>query len=303
MESGSCGVGALSQEQLLSLCRLEDGPDVSLELLDDLRVAEWWASVPRGSSPRRGDLANAAAMAACALGRLPGWQVVSLPFGYGGVRIEHNGWIKRDDLELFMTQLMGLLQPGCSAHVVRQEANGAVWEAIHFGLVECKNYDAWRPGMPSGSGWCEVVAITTYGLARSRPSDAQAPPAAPASTEPAGDSNKAEAATAAQTATDSDEDPRFPPMQFVDEQGQYDFGGKRLLWEIFRALYLARKRLNGDELVGRVDYWEGAMPSYDTQKQAINALRCFWRDEGRADLAERIKRDGGLIWFDHSSPC
>ena len=108
-----------------------------------------------------------------------------LSFGYQGPTITSCGWINRDDLELIAKQVVGLTWIDSTADTVAGTVRQAVSSAIRMGLVEEKEYDAWRPGMASGSGWRSAVSATTYGVAKAR---AMCEPQVDANTQPAASS-------------------------------------------------------------------------------------------------------------------
>lgn len=89
----------------------------------------------------------------------------SLPFGYEGPRVEHKGWIKRDDLAVKLAQLGGLIVGG---RFNADCANVAVAEALRNYWLREQRFDTWRPGMESGSGWTTVVQAQPAGIARAR---------------------------------------------------------------------------------------------------------------------------------------
>lgn len=159
----------LSDQQLLSLFSVLPNAPAATEVIDDLRatsevIQRDWLTNPGGEQR-----ALAAAWVACAMGRTPRWHLTAYLFGYMGPTVEMIGWVRQDDLVRMLTQLVGLIQPDRPATVVGTEVGQAVADAIQLSFVETKRHDAWRPGMPSGSGWCQVVRVTAYGLARARP--------------------------------------------------------------------------------------------------------------------------------------
>lgn len=113
-------------------------------------------------------LRQALSLLASLLGQMPQHQVVSRPFGYAGPQLRSAGWIDRAALEQIGKQLVGLIWDGASPESVRLAVEAAVSEALSVGFLQDKAYDAWRPGMPSGSGWRTAVSVTPYGLVKAR---------------------------------------------------------------------------------------------------------------------------------------
>jgi len=159
----------LSENQLLGLCRLKpDAATSASESLDDLREAERLARANWLTATSVEARARVAALVTWGLGRLPRWFVTSLPFGYEGPQIDHRGTVNRDDVIRATAQLVGLVHPNCRAEAVAVQASKAVADAVDLHFLENTRYDAWRSGMPNGSGWCDAVTVTEYGLSRVR---------------------------------------------------------------------------------------------------------------------------------------
>lgn len=101
----------------------------------------------------------------------------------------------------------------------------------------------------------------------------------------------------ATTANDSDLDDmgEFPPGEWVDPKTKrrYQFGRRLLLWEIWRALRIARRRLIISDFVDRVPKWKDATLTSENVKQALSSLRKFWKSKKRPDLANSIDNSGG----------
>ena len=102
------------------------------------------------------------------LARLPQYNPTHLPFGYSGPQIQSHGWIEREALEQIGKQMVGLIWHDRQPEAVTRAVETAVSEAIRVGFMEQQQYDAWRPGMPSGSGWRSAVTATPYGITRAR---------------------------------------------------------------------------------------------------------------------------------------
>jgi hypothetical protein len=133
---------------------------------EELRLAR--ALVPPPRLRHDGRIEHAVALLASAMGRMPQYNPTHLPFGYQGPIIKSSGWLDRDDLDLVAKQIVGLTwidsKPDDVACVVGQ----AISNAINLSLLEQTDYDAWRPGMRSGSGWREAVCATAYGVAKAK---------------------------------------------------------------------------------------------------------------------------------------
>ncbi|MCL2647110.1 MAG: hypothetical protein FWD61_08910 [Phycisphaerales bacterium] len=149
----------MSEMELLELCKLP--ADTSEDVRELLRLAALLLEKSTaGQHPEA-----AVTLVAAAMGQIVGCCVVSLPFGYSGPRVEHQGWIKRDNLEAMVAQLWGIIAGGkFHAELVPytiDKAKQAYW-------LREDNYDAWRPGMESGTGWTKVVQAQPVGIVRAR---------------------------------------------------------------------------------------------------------------------------------------
>ena len=133
---------------------------------EELRLARRLVPPPR--LRHDGRIEHAVALLASAMGRMPKYNPTHLPFGYQGPTITSCGWIVRDDLELLAKQIVGLTWVNCDADDVACVVGQAISKAANLSLIEQKEYDAWRPGMASGSGWRSAVSATTYGVAKAR---------------------------------------------------------------------------------------------------------------------------------------
>jgi len=163
----SGGDVGLSDEMLLQICRvsMEDEP-VTSEWMDDLRLV---ASIVADSRmPKRDGLQEAMTLLAAALGQLPQHNPTHLPFGYSGPTVRSQQWIKRETMEQLGKQIVGMIWHDASPDTVASCVHGAVSRAIHLGYMEQQEYDAWRPGMRSGSGWRSAVTATPYGVTKAR---------------------------------------------------------------------------------------------------------------------------------------
>ncbi|HRR86051.1 MAG TPA: hypothetical protein P5316_13660 [Phycisphaerae bacterium] len=159
-------MSSMKDEDLLKLCELpaDSGADVLALLRTAARLLEQWS--------REGACAGAAVAMAAAMGRAGHWSVRSLPFGYEGPSIRHEGWIKRDDLALKLTQLGGLI---CGRRFAARHADTAIARAVQEYWLREGQHGGWRPGMESGSGWKTVVQAQPVGLGWAREM-AESPP-------------------------------------------------------------------------------------------------------------------------------
>jgi len=148
---------------LLEICRAsEDDPEVTAELRARLRSVPALMGEPYARRGHRLELALA--LLTAVLGRLRRYNPTHLPFGYAGPTIRSHNWVEREGLERVGKQIAGLMWPTLSAETVAVAIEQAVCEAVRLGFLEQQQYDAWRPGMPSGSGWRKAVAMTPYGM-------------------------------------------------------------------------------------------------------------------------------------------
>lgn len=174
--SGGCSGAAecrLTDDDLLKICGIaEDDPELTTEHLGELhRVACLIGPryVGTGAS-----LELALSLLASALGSFPRHNPTHLPFGYQGSTIKSHGWLDRDTLERTGKQIVGLLWDDCAPDAVALRVEHAISEAVRLGFLEETRYDAWRPGMPSGSGWRVALAATAYGATKARSASAPA---------------------------------------------------------------------------------------------------------------------------------
>jgi hypothetical protein len=157
----------LSDTALLHICGVKrDDASITSEWLADLQLV-----VPLvGSSYPRPACALECGMALLAslLGQLAQHNPVHLPFGYEGPTVRSHEWLDRHALEHVGQQVVGLAWNQSDPEAVSNAVEEAVSRALRFGFVQHKEYDAWRPGMASGSGWRSAVRATLYGLTRAR---------------------------------------------------------------------------------------------------------------------------------------
>ncbi|MEW6199138.1 MAG: hypothetical protein AB1601_10830 [Planctomycetota bacterium] len=167
-ESSEC---RLTDDDLLKICGIgHDDTELTPEHIAELhRVACLIGPryVGTGAS-----LELALSLLASVLGSFPRHNPTHLPFGYQGPTIKSHGWLDCDILERTGKQIVGLLWADCAPDTVALRVEHAISEAVRLGFLEETRYDAWRPGMPSGSGWRVALAATTYGVAKARPATA-----------------------------------------------------------------------------------------------------------------------------------
>ena len=157
----------LNDEMLLEICQVSPKDlDATPALADELRLARRLVPPPRACHDGR--LEHAMTLLTSALGQMSKHNPVHLPFGYGGPTITSSGWINRDDLELVAKQIVGLTWTDSKPDNVNSIVGQAISNAVSLGLIQQQEYDAWRPGMASGSGWRSAVAATAYGVAKAR---------------------------------------------------------------------------------------------------------------------------------------
>jgi hypothetical protein len=161
------GWSILSDAVLLRICRvLASDRQVTPEWLADLRLVARLVVEPR----LRRDVRLEAAMTliASALGKLTQFNPEHLPFGYNGPRVRSRDWIEREALERVGKQIVGLMWRDAAAEVVAGAVQRAVSESIRLGFLEERQYDAWRPGMRSGTGWRTMISATPYGATKAQ---------------------------------------------------------------------------------------------------------------------------------------
>jgi hypothetical protein len=97
----------------------------------------------------------------------------------------------------------------------------------------------------------------------------------------------------------ADDSEQFPPNEWVDPSppnNRYGFGGRKLLWELWKALVKAfPRRLTPDDFPDHVPTWKDTGVTGENLKQALSDLRQFWKGCDRQDLADRIDNKGGSV--------
>lgn len=175
----ACDDGSLPDDVLLQICRLPaDDPQVTPQWLSRIRLVARLLGDRRLSRHTR--LEAAMTLLASALGQLTQFNPTHLPFGYEGPQTRSRDWMERRTLERVGKQVVGLAWRHDSAEAVATAVECAVSESVRLGFLEQRQYDAWRPGMRSGSGWRWAVMATPYGVARANMlaenADGQTPP-------------------------------------------------------------------------------------------------------------------------------
>ncbi len=169
----NCAAGALPVANantlpdalLLQICRVqENDPQITREWIIQLRIVPHLVGSPRPANAAQ--LEAAVTFLASILGALRQFNPKHLPFGYSGPQAWSRGWVELEALERVGKQIVGLRWPQASAETVAAAVQHAVSESIRLGFMEQREYDAWRPGMASGSGWRAAVATTPYGVLR-----------------------------------------------------------------------------------------------------------------------------------------
>lgn len=153
----------LADDVLLQVCRLSaNDPQVTTAWLSRVRLVARLLDDQRLCQHAR--LEAAMTLLASALGQLTQFNPTHLPFGYQGPELQSRDWMERRALERVGKQIVGLIWRHASAEAVAVAVECAVSESIRLGFLEQRQYDAWRPGMRSGSGWRWAVTATPYGV-------------------------------------------------------------------------------------------------------------------------------------------
>lgn len=154
----------LPDEVLLQICRVRKKDQVTPEWMETIRAATHLLEEQRVHQDTR--VEASVTLLASALGQLKQYNPTHYPFGYAGEVVQSAGWIDRDALERIGKQIVGLMWRRASAETVAAAVQHAVSESIRLGFLDQREYDAWRPGMRSGSGWRWAVTATPYGVTR-----------------------------------------------------------------------------------------------------------------------------------------
>ncbi len=165
--SSAADDAGLPDEVLLQICEVRDDDfDEMPDSLDDLRAVP----ILLASDARyvRHHVELGITQLAHGLGQVRRFNPIHLPFGYSGPQVHSCHWVKRDTLARIAKQIMGLVQSDRSPESVAVEIDEATSRCVQLGFLDHQDYDAWRPGMPSGSGWRVAVRATPYGLLKAR---------------------------------------------------------------------------------------------------------------------------------------
>jgi hypothetical protein len=155
----------LADDVLLQICRVSaNDPQVTPEWLSRLRLVTRLLADPRLCQHAR--LEAAMTLLASALGQLTQFNPTHLPFGHEGPEMKSREWMERRALERVGKQIVGLIWCDAAADAVAVAVERAVSEGVRLGFLEQRQYDAWQPGMRSGSGWRWAVTATPYGVTR-----------------------------------------------------------------------------------------------------------------------------------------
>lgn len=157
----------LTDQFLLDVCRVTYQDDeITPEFCSDLQaivplVGDQWP-------PSSEHLEYAVTLLASALCQLRRYHPRHLPLGYTGPTIQSVGWMDRNDLDNLAKQITGMAWGNANPRIVATTVSVAITNAVELGFLEERQYDAWRPGMDSGSGWRAALTVTPYGLNRAR---------------------------------------------------------------------------------------------------------------------------------------
>lgn len=155
----------LSDEVLLRICCVSPETEhVSAEWLARLR----WVSALSGHAQLGpgSRLREAMVLLTSLLEQLPPHHISHPSHECDAPNMYSVGWIKRDALEQVGKQIVGLIWRDASAESVAVAVERAVFDCARLGFLEQRQYDAWRPGMRSGTGWRWAIRVTPYGIAR-----------------------------------------------------------------------------------------------------------------------------------------
>lgn len=156
----------LPDEMLMQVCRMTAvEAEEMADCMADLRRVSGLISQ---DCRRQHHLELSITLLASVLGQLPRHNPVHLPFGFGGTRVQTYRWIDQDTLDGIAKQIVGLVRHDDEPDAVASAVEGAVGNAVRLGFLDQKRYDAWRPGMPSGSGWRFAMMATPYGVTKAR---------------------------------------------------------------------------------------------------------------------------------------
>ncbi len=154
---------SLSDRVLLRICRFSEGdPQATPDQLFRLRLVLQLV----GTEPYTSRLEPALALLASLLGQIKHFNPTHLPFGYSAPQLQSRDWIEQYVFERVAKQIVGLMWTSAGEGDVASAVEQAVSMCLRFGFLEQREYDAWRPGMRSGSGLRRMVSPTPYGVAK-----------------------------------------------------------------------------------------------------------------------------------------
>lgn len=161
------GAITLTDETLLEIIRVSaDHKELTPELFADLRAAR--SLVGQRQSCHDTRLEHGLALLTSALGRLSPHNLRHYPFGHSGPTIQSDGWVDRDTVEKVAHQIAGLMWSDALAARVAIDIQHGLTQALTLSFIEQVDYDAWQPGMASGSGWRAALSATPYGVTKAR---------------------------------------------------------------------------------------------------------------------------------------
>jgi hypothetical protein len=284
----------LTDEELLQTCRVSKrNQGITPEWVADLRL------VPRlvGQRCLRQDsyLEPAMTLLTSVLGRLPQYNPVHLPFGYEGPQIHSHGWVERDTLEQVGKQIVGLTWRETDPDTIAVAVPQAVSGAVRLAFMEEQDYDAWRPGMPSGSGWRSALNATPYGIMKVRSiveerfgdPDGENKPAQSdqTCTEPATvPETKPDAHVSAGAAVDA----QTFTISYCGKSYQFKHRSKLLFALFARLIRRPGYQVSFDVLREKNEVWDGARVEDVTIKGAVTRLKKALTDGGMPELAAAI---------------
>ncbi len=157
----------LPDDVLLQICKAApDAKEVTHEWLADMRYV---TRLIKETPERHGSqLGRAMSLLVSLLAQLPQHRLTHLLFGNRGPRLVTIGWLDREAVEQAGKQIVGLIWEDQQPEAVAEAVEAAIARALHVGFLEQQRYDAWRPGMRSGSGWRSALRATPYGARMAR---------------------------------------------------------------------------------------------------------------------------------------
>ena len=74
-----------------------------------------------------------------------------------------NGWLTEDQLRMIFMSTCGLASPDLHSSTLDYELTKGTKLAVSSAWLECRDDEAWHPGMRSGSGWFKKYCVTPLG--------------------------------------------------------------------------------------------------------------------------------------------